>query len=127
MKLFKIRLMMMVERQRSMKIQSLLLSAILLSPLQAYSGEYQHGYSSERSWFKNEYREEYVPGTRSSPGYIRSFEETVEVPCNQNRLSTAPHQYHPENRYYQKNNRIHSHQITIEQVQQMALVILQAQ
>ena len=45
------------------------------------AGEYQRGYSHERTCFKSEYREEYIPGTESDPGYVKSWKETVEVPC----------------------------------------------
>ena len=31
---------------------------------------------------RTEYREEYIPGTKSSPGYVKSFEVDVEIPCN---------------------------------------------
>ena len=41
----------------------------------------QAGYSSERKCFKTEYREEYVPGTEDSPGYVKSWKDTLEVPC----------------------------------------------
>ena len=41
----------------------------------------QAGYSSERKCFKTEYREEYVPGTEDSPGYVKSQKDTLEVPC----------------------------------------------
>ena len=43
--------------------------------------EYQRGFSSSRTCTRNEYREEYVPGTRRDPGYVKNWEETVEVPC----------------------------------------------
>ena len=46
--------------------------------------EYQPGYSTSRTCTRNEYREEYVPGTQSSPGYVKSWNETIEVPCNNN-------------------------------------------
>ena len=41
----------------------------------------QPGYSNQRSCFKTEYREEYIPGTEDSPGYVKSWKDTVEVPC----------------------------------------------
>ena len=43
--------------------------------------EYQRGFSTSRTCTRNEYREEYVPGTRQDPGYVKKWEETVEVPC----------------------------------------------
>ena len=30
---------------------------------------------------RTEYREEYIPGTRSNPGYVKSYEVDVEIPC----------------------------------------------
>ena len=41
----------------------------------------QAGYSNQRSCFKTEYREEYIPGTEDNPGYVKSWKDTVEVPC----------------------------------------------
>ena len=43
--------------------------------------EFQRGYSTSRTCTRNEYREEYIPGTRQDPGYVKKWEETVEVPC----------------------------------------------
>tara|TARA_X000000368_G_C22535697_1_gene495482 strand:+ start:95 stop:529 length:435 start_codon:yes stop_codon:yes gene_type:complete len=50
----------------------------LASPVPNHS---QAGYSHERSCFKTEYREEYIPGTEDSPGYVKSWKDTVEVAC----------------------------------------------
>ncbi len=47
----------------------------------AVAGESQAGWSHERTCFKSEYREEYIPGTENDPGYVKSWKETVEVPC----------------------------------------------
>tara|TARA_A100001388_G_scaffold276410_1_gene264101 strand:+ start:558 stop:914 length:357 start_codon:yes stop_codon:yes gene_type:complete len=30
---------------------------------------------------RTEYREEYIPGTKSSPGYVNSYEVDVVIPC----------------------------------------------
>ena len=46
----------------------LLASVIALTPVGAVAEEYQEGYSTSRSCFKTEYREEYIPGTADSPG-----------------------------------------------------------
>ena len=50
----------------------------LASPVYSDS---QPGYSNQRSCFKTEYREEYIPGTEDNPGYVKSWKDTIEVPC----------------------------------------------
>ena len=50
--------------------------------------EYQAGFATSRSCTRNEYREEYVPGNQSSPGYVKSWTETVEVPCDGSNSAT---------------------------------------
>ncbi len=55
---------------------------VLGSTTSALAGEFQPGFSTSRTCTRNEYREEYVPGTQSSPGYVKSWNETVEVPCD---------------------------------------------
>ena len=45
------------------------------------------GYAFEKKCFRLEYREYYVPGNSISPGYVKSYNEKVSVPCNiQSRL-----------------------------------------
>ena len=67
----------------------LLASVIALSACTpALAGEYQRGYAHDRTCFKTEYREEYVPGSSRAAGYIKSWEETVEVPCNSGEVGT---------------------------------------
>ena len=51
----------------------------LASPVYTNS---QPGYSNQRSCFKTEYREEYIPGTEDNPGYVKSWKDTIEVPCD---------------------------------------------
>ena len=50
----------------------------------------QPGYSSTTQCFRDEYREEYVPGTKDRPGYVRNWTEKVEMACSHipNQLST---------------------------------------
>ena len=42
----------------------------------------QPGYSKTSQCFRDEYREEYVPGTKDSPGYVKKWSEKVEIPCD---------------------------------------------
>ena len=56
----------------------------------AVAGDYQAGYSHQRTCFKSEYREEYIPGTETDPGYVKSWKETIEVPCEDTPTATVP-------------------------------------
>jgi len=67
-----------------------LATLIALSSVSPALADYQPGYSSTRTCFREEYREEYVPGTVNSPGYVRSWKETVEFPCRRFHTSTTP-------------------------------------
>ena len=53
---------------------------------------YQPGYSTSTQCFRDEYREEYIPGTKTKPGYVRNWTEKVEIACASPspRTSTAP-------------------------------------
>ena len=70
----------------------LLASILALTPVSAMADEYQEGYSHSRTCFREEYREEYVPGTVNNPGYVRSWKETVEFPCKRYHRSDEPRQ-----------------------------------
>ena len=82
------------------------LAALLaLTPVSTLADEYQPGYSSSKSCYRSEYREEYVPGTEDSPGYVRSWKETIEFPCERNRATiTRPTRTVVENHYEVDNN-----------------------
>ena len=53
----------------------------------AQAGESQAGWSEERTCYRSEYREEYVPGTEDNPGYVKTWKETVEVSCENNKVT----------------------------------------
>ena len=73
---------------------------LALTPISTLADEYQAGYSSSKSCYRSEYREEYVPGTEDSPGYVRSWKETIEFPCERNRATiTRPIRRVVENHY----------------------------
>ena len=49
--------------------------------------EQASGYSRTNTCYRTEYREEYIPGTEQDPGYVKSWKETVEFPCNNNKAT----------------------------------------
>ena len=68
----------------------LLASLLALTPVSA-SAEYigsQSGYAHTQKCYRSEYREEYIPGSEDNPGYVRSWKETVEYPCNTPNIGT---------------------------------------
>ena len=59
-----------------------LLALLLLVPMPALAENYtQRGYSQQQECYKDVYREEYIPGTKNSPGYVKRYNERVAVPC----------------------------------------------
>ena len=40
------------------------------------------GFAYEEKCFRYEYREDYIPGTSTSPGYVKSYKEKVSLPCD---------------------------------------------
>jgi len=51
----------------------------------------QPGYLSTTQCFRDEYREEYVPGTKDRPGYVRSWTEKVEIACFDTPTQSSTH------------------------------------
>ena len=71
----------------------------LASPVYSDS---QPGYSNQRSCFKTEYREEYIPGTEDNPGYVKSWKDTVEVPCEDSNIGWHRPHRPTERPYYSR-------------------------
>ena len=80
-----------------------LVALLLVSSVPVNAHESQRGYTTQRSCYKETYREEYVAGTRESQGYVKSFTDKVEVPCSP--LAKVHHSIptvnYSRNRYYQ--------------------------
>ena len=51
----------------------------------------QPGYSRTTQCFRDEYREEYIPGTKDKPGYVRNWTQKVEIAC-----ANKPNQIPPQ-------------------------------
>ena len=55
----------------------LIISILLLMPFQQLLASTPKSVTCTRT----EYREEYIPGTKSNPGYVRNYEIDVVIPC----------------------------------------------
>ena len=76
-------------------LSTILFLTMVSGPAFARPNNYrQPGGSQETKCYENVYREEYVPGTRNSPGYIRKFDERVEVPCERHEVYPQPYPPH---------------------------------
>ena len=62
----------------------LLASLLALTPVSATAeyGDSRSGYAHTQRCYRSEYREEYIPGSEDNPGYVKSWKETIEYPCN---------------------------------------------
>ena len=58
--------------------------------------ESQKGYAYENKCFRYEYREQYIPGNSMSPGYVKSYNEKVSIPCNSHRKVFNYYHHKPE-------------------------------
>ena len=91
-----------------MRIRPLILTAMLLSPMAAMADGYHHqrGYTTQRTCYKEIYREEYVAGNRRSRGYVRSYLDKVEVPCSSLswKLPVRKYRYSHNHAYYRHNH-----------------------
>ena len=82
----------------------LALAALILfasaMPADAKPGRYSsnRGWAEEEKCFKNEYREEYIPGTSKRPGRVKTYRNRVQVPCRGGRYvpNYAPHPRYEE-------------------------------
>ena len=58
---------------------------------EAYESE--KGYAYENKCFRYEYREYYIPGNSFSPGYVKSYNKKVSVPCNSHSRAFKHYRY----------------------------------
>jgi hypothetical protein len=59
----------------------LLASLIALTPVSASAEDVIGWETTSKTCYRETYREEYIPGTKDDPGYVRTFSELIEVPC----------------------------------------------
>jgi len=65
-----------------MKIFIISLLFIFNSPLRSHESSFY--LSNKDKCFKTIYKEKYIPGDKLNPGYVSSWEEYLNIPCNIN-------------------------------------------
>ena len=68
----------------------LLASLIALTPVSASAADVIRWETTSQTCWRSVYREEYVPGTKSAPGYVSSYTEVIEVPCKTDKVVSDP-------------------------------------
>ena len=59
----------------------LLASLIALTPVSASADDIIKWETTSKTCYRETYTEEYVPGTKDEPGYVRTYNELIEYPC----------------------------------------------
>ena len=65
----------------------LLASLIALTPVSASANDIIEWETTSKTCYRETYREEYIPGTREDPGFIKTYNELIEVPCRNDRYA----------------------------------------
>ena len=65
----------------------LLASLIALTPVSASADDVIQWETTSKTCYRETYREEYTPGTREDPGFIKTYNELIEVPCRNDRYA----------------------------------------
>ena len=65
----------------------LLASLIALTPVSASANDVIQWETTSKTCYRETYREEYIPGTREDPGFIKTYNELIEVPCRNNKYA----------------------------------------
>ena len=65
----------------------LLASLIALTPVSASADDVIKWETTSKTCYRETYREEYIPGTKDDPGFIKTYNELIEVPCRNDRYA----------------------------------------
>ena len=68
----------------------LLASLIALTLVSASADDVIQWETTSKTCYRETYREEYIPGTKEDPGYVRTFSELLEVPCQDDYADSDP-------------------------------------
>ena len=65
----------------------LLVSLIALTPVSASADDVIKWETTSKTCYRETYREEYIPGTKNDPGFIKTYNELIEVPCRDDKYA----------------------------------------
>ena len=65
----------------------LLASLISLTPVTASADDVIQWETTSKTCYRETYREEYIRGTREDPGFIKTYNELIEVPCRNDKYA----------------------------------------
>ena len=68
---------------------------LLLGAAPVNANNFQNGYSHSETCTKTVYREEYIAGNLHSQGYVKSWQDTIHVPCNGSKKNHNHYGYTP--------------------------------
>ena len=65
----------------------LLASLIALTPVSASAEDVIQWETTSKTCYRETYTEEYIPGTKNDPGFIKTYNELIEVPCRDDKYA----------------------------------------
>ncbi len=77
-----------------------LVALLFLSSVPANAHEFQSGFFRTQTCLKTIYKERYIPGNSYNSGYVKSWEETISVPCSARRIKGSSHNHRHFHHYY---------------------------
>tara|TARA_B100001057_G_scaffold41222_1_gene36986 strand:+ start:4378 stop:4725 length:348 start_codon:yes stop_codon:yes gene_type:complete len=73
---------------------------LLFIPLPLMAHDYHSSYEQNQKCYGKVYREKYIQGNINKPGYVRKWEETIRIPCEQHTIGIKNNSF--ERNDYQK-------------------------
>jgi len=63
-----------------------ILTIFFLITFPSMAHDYHSSYIQNEKCYGNVYREKYIQGNARKPGYVRKWEETIRIPCEQHEI-----------------------------------------
>ena len=82
-------------------MKSSLVTILIFFSIPINAHDYHSSYKENNRCYGEIYREKYIPGTIEKPGYVRKWEETIRIPCNDHKILSSKVEF--ERNDYQKN------------------------